>query len=292
MYPTSEQAGIMLKHCEHARFVWNMAVEQHSHWRKHKARYRPDGRQHGAPGFAEQCRQLTEARRENEWLGEGNADVMQQALKDFAKAKNAKFTSGFGEPTWRKRFKHEGFRVIGTDPVPEFEAHGSPKLNAKGKQVMGRSVVIEKLNRRWAQVEVPGCGWVRFRLTRTRLPEAKTFRVTFRNGQWHLAFVAIPDPFPTPGTGQVIGIDRGVSVTAALSDGRKLNCRNSRPKNGRRSASTSAAPHAHPRAASPRPSHTPGSQRSRPGKPTGARTGARRPQPCSPALMTWCGSRS
>ena len=51
MYPTSEQAGIMLKHCEHARFVWNMAVEQHSHWRKHKARYRPDGRQHGAPGF-------------------------------------------------------------------------------------------------------------------------------------------------------------------------------------------------------------------------------------------------
>ena len=149
---------------------------------------------------------------------------MQQALKDFAKAKNAKFTSGFGEPTWRKRFKHEGFRVIGTDPVPEFEAHGSPKLNAKGKQVMGRSVVIEKLNRRWAQVKVPGCGWVRFRLTRTRLPEAKTFRVTFRNGQWHLAFVAIPDPFPTPGTGQVIGIDRGVSVTAALSDGRKLNC--------------------------------------------------------------------
>ncbi|MDV5145532.1 transposase [Streptomyces sp. SBC-4] len=224
MYPTSGQASIMLKHCEHARFVWNMAVEQHAHWRKHKAHYRSDGKQYGAPGFAEQCRQLTEARRESEWLREGNADVMQQALKDFAKAKNAKFTAGFGEPSWRKRFKHEGFRVIGTDRVPEFEPDGRAKLNAKGKQVMGRSVVVQKLNRRWAQVKVPGCGWVRFRLTRASLPDAKTFRITFRNNQWHIAFAVIPDPVTAPGTGEVIGIDRGVKITAALSDGRKLNC--------------------------------------------------------------------
>lgn len=206
----------MLGHCAHARYVWNLAVEQHSHWRRGKR---------AAPGFAEQCRQLTEARRENEWLREGNADVMQQALKDFAQAKNARFASGFGEPTWRKRFQHEGFRVIGTDRVPEFEPDGSAKLNAKtGKQVMGRSVAVQKLNRRWAQVKVPGCGWVRFRLTRTGLPDAKTFRVTFRNNQWHIAFAVIPVPVPAPGTGEVIGIDRGVTITAVLSDGRRLNC--------------------------------------------------------------------
>jgi transposase len=216
MYPTPQQEQTMLLHCAHARYVWNLAVEQHSHWKP--------GRK-AAPGFAEQCRQLTEARRENEWLGAGNADVQQQALKDFAKAKNAKFTSGFGEPTWRKKFKHEGFRVIGTDRVPECEADGSPKLNAKtGKQVMGRSVVVQKLNRKWAQVKVPGCGWVRFRLTRRELPDAKTFRVTLNNGQWHIAFAVIPEPIDAPGTGEVIGIDRGVTITAALSDGRKLNC--------------------------------------------------------------------
>jgi len=206
----------MLGHCAHARYVWNLAVEQHSHWRR--------GRK-AAPGFAEQCRQLTEARRENEWLREGNADVMQQALKDFARAKNARFTSGFGEPTWRKRFQHEGFRVIGTDRVPESGPDGSPKLNPKsGKLVMGRSVVVRKLNRRWAQVKVPGCGWVRFRLTRAGLPDAKTFRVTFRNNQWHIAFAVLPVPVPAPATGEIIGIDRGVAITAALSDGRRLNC--------------------------------------------------------------------
>ena len=216
MYPTSVQAGVMLEHCAHARYVWNLAVEQHSHWYKGRT---------CAPGFAEQCRQLTEARRKSAWLGEGNADVQQQALKDFAKAKSARFTSGFGQPTWRKKYLHEGFRVIGTDRVPECQADGSPKLNARtGKQVLGRSVVVQRLNRRWAQVKVPGCGWVGFRLTRPQLPKAKTFRVTFRNGRWHIAFAVVPETIAAPGTGEVIGIDRGVIITAALSDGRRLNC--------------------------------------------------------------------
>ncbi|WP_316771056.1 RNA-guided endonuclease InsQ/TnpB family protein [Streptomyces sasae] len=157
--------------------------------------------------------------------------MQQQALKDFATAKNVRFTSGFGEPTWRRKHEHEGFRVIGTDRVPEYEPDGGPKLNQKtGKQVMGRSVVVRRLNRRWAQVKVPGCGRVRFRLSAkgkgkgAQLPAAKTFRVTYRNGQWHIAFAVIPEPVDAPGTGEVIGIDRGVRITAALSDGRKLNC--------------------------------------------------------------------
>ncbi|WP_406355508.1 transposase [Streptomyces sp. NBC_01635] len=215
MYPTGPQEQQMLLHCAHARYVWNLAVEQHAHWQP--------GRR-AAPGFAEQCRQLTEARRENAWLAAGNADVQQQALKDFTKAKAARFTSGFGKPTWRRKHVHEGFRVIGTDRVPESEADGTPRLNARGRQVMGRSVVVQKLNRRWARAKVPGCGWVRFRLTHTELPTAKTFRVTFRNNQWHIAFAVIPEPIGAPGTGEVIGIDRGIKITVALSDSRKLNC--------------------------------------------------------------------
>src|SRR3954471_14487107 len=94
LYPTTAQEAVMREHCAHARYVWNLAVEQHSHWKPGRP---------SAPGFAEQCRQLTEARCENAWLGAGNADVQQQALKDFARAKSARFTSGFGEPTWRRK---------------------------------------------------------------------------------------------------------------------------------------------------------------------------------------------
>ncbi|GAB4006113.1 hypothetical protein GCM10029992_55880 [Glycomyces albus] len=213
----------MLLHCAHALYVWNLAVEQRSYWARHKG---------PLPGYVELARQLTEAGAASEWLRDGNAVIQQQALRDFDQAVQRRFKSGFGEPTWRKKFRHEGFRVIGTDSVPAFGADGAPKLNAKGKQVMSRSVRIERLNRRWARVKVPGCGPIRFRLTKGRgLPEAKSFRVTYRNGQWHVAFAVIPPaPKAAPGTGEPVGVDRGVTITAALSDGRKLNCPQLTPK--------------------------------------------------------------
>jgi hypothetical protein len=54
--PTLAQAAVMQNHCAHARFVWNLAVEQQSHWRPGRT---------CAPGYLEQCRQLTLARAEH-----------------------------------------------------------------------------------------------------------------------------------------------------------------------------------------------------------------------------------
>ena len=45
-----------------------------------------------------------------------------------------------------------------------------------------------------------------------------------RAGRWHVAFAAIPDTIKGPGTGQVVGVDRGVVVSAALSTGERLSC--------------------------------------------------------------------
>ena len=55
----------MRDHCRHARFVWNLAVEQHSHW--HSGRKT-------APGYLEQCRQLTTARANYSWLAARGGD--------------------------------------------------------------------------------------------------------------------------------------------------------------------------------------------------------------------------
>ena len=44
-----------------------------------------------------------------------------------------------------------------------------------------------------------------------------------RAGRWHVAFAVIPAPVPAPGNGQVVGIDRGVAVSAALSTGDLLH---------------------------------------------------------------------
>jgi IS605 OrfB family transposase len=94
----------LLEHCAHARFVWNLAVEQHRHWQL--------GRK-AAPGFVEQARQLTEARAAFAWLRTGSVIVQQQALKDFAQATANFFSGSHRRPTWRKKGKNEGFRIVG-----------------------------------------------------------------------------------------------------------------------------------------------------------------------------------
>ena len=80
------------------------------------------------------------------------------------------------------------------------------------------------MSRHVGQVWVPKAGWVRFRWSRAVPPDAKSYRVTMdRAGRWHIAFAVIPDPVPAPGNGQVVGIDRGVAVSAALSTGELLH---------------------------------------------------------------------
>ena len=67
---------------------------------------------------------------------------------------------------------------------------------------------------------MPKAGWVRFRWSRAVPVGAKSYRATMdRAGRWHVAFAVIPEPVPAPGNGQVVGIDRGVAVSAALSTG-------------------------------------------------------------------------
>ena len=85
------QEAVLQDHCAHARYVWNLAVEQHAHWH-------PAG---GAPGYLEQCRQLTAARAEYPWLAAGSQTVQQQALRDFARRCRVRRREP-RRPSWRK----------------------------------------------------------------------------------------------------------------------------------------------------------------------------------------------
>jgi putative transposase len=90
--------------------------------------------------------------------------------------------------------------------------------------VVGGEARVEKVNRRWSKVWVPKLGWVRFRRSR-EVPEFRSYRVTRDpSGRWHVAFAVAPAPLDGPGIGVVVGVDRGVVITAQLSDGRGLHC--------------------------------------------------------------------
>jgi putative transposase len=196
LFPTPDQQAVLQNHCAHARYVWNLAVEQHQHWHC--------GRK-SAPGYLEQCRQLTQARAENPWLAAGSHTVQQQALRDFARALAVFFDprNPSGRPSWRKAGRDEGFRVVGR---------------------RGQQWDVRRLSRKTGQVWVPKIGWVKFRWSCSVPSGAKSYRVTLdRAGRWHVAFAVIPEPVPAPGNGQVVGIDRGVAVSATLSTGEMLH---------------------------------------------------------------------
>jgi putative transposase len=204
LQPTREPETILLRHCSDARYVWNLAVEQHAWWRP--------GRD-SAPGYLEQCRQLTAARADNPWLAGGGQTAQRQALRDFARAMAGFFAGTHGRPSWRKAGRDEGFRVTGR---------------------RGRQRDVRRLNRSWGRVRVPKAGWVRFRWSRDVPAGARSFRVTRdRAGRWRVAFAVIPAPVQGPGSGYAGNAD--VNAARNIAAGHAVKARGgdgaSRPVN-------------------------------------------------------------
>src|SRR5664280_27145 len=103
--PTLAQETALLGHCAQARFVWNLALEQANY-------YGTAGRK-APPNFAAQCRQLTEARAEHQWLAAGSQTVQQQARRDLDQAWRNFYGRTHRRPTRRKAGRHGGFRIVG-----------------------------------------------------------------------------------------------------------------------------------------------------------------------------------
>jgi putative transposase len=185
--PAQEQQEVLRRHCAHARLVWNLAVEQQSWWRPGRG---------PAPMSAERYRQLAEARRAEPWLDAGSSSVQQQALRDFDKALAAYLSPAnpARRPGYRSSRGVQGFAV--------------------------RDTKVRRLSRRWGEVYVPKCGWVRFRWTRPLPARFGMARVTCdRAGRWHVCFPAAQPPVLRERTGKMIGMDRGVRTALVTSDG-------------------------------------------------------------------------
>jgi transposase len=204
LIPTPAQERMMREHCAHARFVWNLCVEQQTWWRPGRG---------AVPNWVEQGRQLTEARAEFEWLRNGCYDLQQQAIRDFDRAMKSFFGGTRGKPGWRKAGRNEGFGI-----------NGRP----------GKAWDVRRLSRKVGEVRIPKVGWVRFRWSRA-VTECKSYRVTLDPaGRWHVAFTVIPPAIARPGTGEVVGVDRGIAVSAALSTGEMLSAPRLSPGHQRR----------------------------------------------------------
>lgn len=75
-----------------------------------------------------------------------------------------------------------------------------------------------KLDHAQSKVRIPGVGTVRLRKGRSILEFGRAF-VVYKNGRWYAVFECDGNLKPLPATGKVVGIDRGVRVLAATSNG-------------------------------------------------------------------------
>lgn len=187
LYPTPGQAQQMAQIAGACRFVYNLALEQRRDW------WRP-GR---TLNFASQCREVTALRAEVDWIKAVPVHTLQQALRDLDRAYQNFFSRRTAYPKPRKRGLDDSFRF--PDPV---------------------SLRVERTGRCAGRIKLPKLGWVSLRGWYAVPGDIRSVTVSRRAGQWVAAVqwereVADPMPSALP----VVGIDRGVSVFAALSTG-------------------------------------------------------------------------
>lgn len=187
LYPTPEQVDILEEQGHAARSLWNLL---HDWWTW--------GGRHRRPTLKQADEAIRQARKEIDWLAVLPAQASQQVLKHYVRAWTNFFEGRARPPVFKSRIRSR--TVV---DVPQ-----------------GRDLNVTALSARWATVKVPKVGVVRLRTHRPIKGTATGARLVKEADGWYIVFRANweqPDPAAHPGPS--VGIDRGVAVPLALSDG-------------------------------------------------------------------------
>ncbi|MER5762942.1 transposase [Streptomyces sp. NPDC002082] len=186
-YPTRAQDKVLTGWGHTVRALWNVALEQRAYlWEQRRYTLRS----------TDQCKQLTAARKDLDWLGDLPAQSGQQILRQLDRAYD-----NFWNPEHPARFparKKRGHRL--SVPFP------------------GQSVEVRKLNRKWAEVRLPKLGWLRFRLSRDIGGTTRNATVSQDGNGWHVSFGVHTGRKPDAPNGKPsCGVDFGVAASAFVS---------------------------------------------------------------------------
>ncbi|MGW7459809.1 RNA-guided endonuclease InsQ/TnpB family protein [Streptomyces sp. NPDC054797] len=186
-YPTEVQDQVLTGWGHTARALWNVALEQRVYlWEQRRYTLRS----------VEQCKYLTAARADLDWIGDLPAQAGQQILRQLDQAYD-----NFWNPEHPARFparKKSGRRLA--IPLP------------------GQAVEVRKLNRKWAEVRLPKLGWLRFRLSREIGGTIRNATVSRDGSGWHVSFGVHTGRKPdTPNGKPACGVDFGVAASAFVS---------------------------------------------------------------------------
>jgi putative transposase len=202
--PTQSQIVMFEEWLETHRRVYNYALAERKDWYQSRS-CRVNACSLGyeyiipadtpRPTFASQCKSLTAARKENEYLKRVNAQSLQQTLRRLEKAFVSMWEQNHGFPRFKKsgRMRSLCFPQLGTNPLSN------------------------------GYVKLPVIGAVKVRQSRS-IPDGgvvKQARVVKRVSGWYVMLtvqwdVSAPSPMPH---GEGVGIDVGLTSFIATSNG-------------------------------------------------------------------------
>lgn len=185
LYPNKEQTILINKTIGCTRYVYNHFLD---------TRIKVFEAEQKTLSFNACCLELTQLKKQIEWLQEVDSMSLQQALKDLDKA-------------YQKFFKEKkGF--------PNFK---SKKNTKQSYRTNANKASIEVRDN---QVKLPKLGWVRF--AKSRNVEGKILSATIRrnpSGKYFISLLCELEIQPLPKIEQAVGIDLGIKKFAITSDG-------------------------------------------------------------------------
>ncbi|WP_433472876.1 RNA-guided endonuclease InsQ/TnpB family protein [Spirillospora sp. CA-142024] len=189
-----DQVAVLDAQAHAARTMWNLL---HDYWTMTPRCKR---------SLAAADAAIRQARRDIDWLAVLPAQAAQAVLKTYYRAWINCWEGRADEPNFKARF-----RTLMSVDIPQ-----------------GRDLHVKRVHRRWGMVNIPKLGRIRFRWTKglpvgrhagtdNRITGARLVKDALG---WHIAFrIQTLHTAPAPHTGPQVGIDAGVNIPLALSDG-------------------------------------------------------------------------
>ena len=205
--PTAEQIAYIENTLDVCRVVWNFALRHRKDWcasRKSPVNACSIDKEYimsvdePFPNYHKQAKDLTEAKKNNDFLSSANAQVLQQTLRTLDRAWDDMKTRGFGFPRFKNKYRMRSFVF--------------PQLN--------KNPISEK------SIKLPGLKEVRWRMSRP-IPDGfvpKQARIVRKASGYFVMLslqldVNVPSPLPH---GHPRGLDLGFDKFVATSDGEEI----------------------------------------------------------------------
>lgn len=182
IYPTQEQAELINKTIGCCRFVYNNGLNVKI------TQYEKDKTNISAYAL---IKQLTQKKKELEWLKEVEAHALQQSLLDLDKAYKNFFREHKGFPKYHKKGIKESYRTLDASYVTRHKIK-LPKI--------GEVKVAEKLKKKW---------------------NIRNATISKRAGMYFISLLIDYTPPKIEKAGEVVGIDVGIKTFAVLSNGKE-----------------------------------------------------------------------